>query len=92
MILKKGGRETQHEAYTRRGQVYARVGSSFIGLLWNSTTVADYAVIDFDFGEDERLFLTDTGRIVTAENPKKTKACDQVKQVPLKASKSRAKK
>ena len=79
MILKKKGKESQHEAYVRNEQIYVRVGSSFIALLWKSTSAVDYSVIAFDLAHSDDVYLTPTGRVVTAFHHSAERLIDSVK-------------
>ncbi|WP_299198262.1 MULTISPECIES: hypothetical protein [Pseudomonadota] len=69
VILNKGGIQSQHEAYLRRGEVFAKMGSGFVGLRRHGTSKAGVNVVDWDLGGQETFVYSPTGRVVIEDHP-----------------------
>lgn len=68
VILCRNGAYSQHEAYLRRGEVFARVGVFYVGLRRHGTSKPGYNLIDMDLGSQETFAYTATGRLVLAQH------------------------
>lgn len=79
VILSRNGAYTQHQAYTRRGEIFAKVGASYVGLRRHGTSSIGYNVVDYDLGGQEDFAYTDTGRVVLVDHPDAGEACARVK-------------
>lgn len=79
VILSKNGAQSQHEAYTRRGEVFAKVGSFYVGLRRHGTSTSQYNVVDFDLGGQENFAYTDTGRVVLFDHEDAGDGCARVR-------------
>lgn len=79
VILCKRGVYSQHEAWTRADEVFVKTGSGFLGMRREGTSVTDTHLIDYDLGEAEDFYFTDTGRLVLKAHSKASKPADSVK-------------
>lgn len=79
VILSKNGVQSQHQAYTRRGEVFAKTGSSYVGLRRHGTSVNGLNVVDFDLGGQDEFAYTDTGRVVLADHEEANDECARVR-------------
>jgi len=68
VILCKDGAYSQHEAYIRRGEVFAKVGAFYVGLRRNGTSKPGYSLVEMDLGEEDAFAYTATGRVVLAQH------------------------
>lgn len=69
VILNREGAYSQHEAWTRRGEVFAKMGAIFVGLRRHGTSKNKVGVKDFDLGGQEDFRFTPTGRVVLFGHP-----------------------
>lgn len=90
VILSKNGAYAQYEAYTRRGEVFAKVGNYFVGLRRHGTSMSGYNIVDFDLGGQEEYAYTDTGRLVLIAHPDASQPCSRVRlEKPLSSGESK---
>jgi hypothetical protein len=82
VVLARNGAYTQHEAYIRRGEVFVRVGSFYVGLLRQGTSKSGYNVIDYDLGGQEEYAYTPTGRLVLKQHADANEACARYRLAP----------
>ena len=68
VILCRNGSYSQHQAYIRRGEVFAKVGAFYVGLRRHGTSKPGYNIVDMDLGGQERFAYTATGRVVLAQH------------------------
>jgi hypothetical protein len=78
VVLSKGGVYTQHEAYLRRGEVFAKMGSGYVGLRRSGTSKPGVNLIDYDLGSEHTFMFTRTGKIVTEGHPRAYSECTGV--------------
>ena len=69
VIIAKKGVYSQHEAWIRKDEVFCKVGSGFLGMRRNGTSVIGIQLVDYDLGEYFKYAFTDTGRMVVADHP-----------------------
>ena len=69
IILSRDGAYSQHEAWSRRGEVFAKMGSTFVGLRRTGTSKNKVGVKDFNLGGQEEFRYTPTGRVVLLGHP-----------------------
>lgn len=68
VILCRRGSYSQHSAYIRRGEVFAKVGAFYVGLRRHGTSKAECNIVDMDLGGQESFAYTATGRVVLAQH------------------------
>lgn len=78
VIINRGGTLSQHTASFRRGEVFAKVGSGYIGLRRTGTSVGKIGLKDFDLGSEFKFSFTGTGRIVDENHPDAQARCFSV--------------
>lgn len=78
VIINRGGALSQHTAAFRRGEVYAKVGSGYVGLRRSSTSVDKMGLKDFDLGTEFKFCFTGTGRIVADNHEHAKSPCSPV--------------
>lgn len=78
VVLSKGGVFTQHEAYLRRGEVFAKMGSGYVGLRRTGTSKPGVNLIDYDLGNEHVYMFTATGKIVIEDHPQAYSECSGV--------------
>lgn len=76
VILNKSGVQSQHEAYLRRGEVFAKMGSGFVGLRRSGTSKQGVTLVDYDLGGENEYSFTGTGRIVLRDHHQAHEDCD----------------
>ena len=69
VIIAKGGVQQQCKAWLRKKEVFCKVGSGFVGLRRNSTSVTKMQLVDFDLGSEHEFAFTATGRMVLKDHP-----------------------
>lgn len=69
VITSNHGVQHQHEAWHRKGDVFIKVGSGFIGLRQEGTSVLKRNLVDYDLGSQEQFAFTKTGRMVLKSHP-----------------------
>jgi len=69
VIIAIGGVQQQCEAWLRKKEVFCKVGSGFIGLRRNNTSVTRIQLVDFDLGSEHVFAYTETGRMVLKDHP-----------------------
>ena len=78
VIINRGGSYSQHTAAFRRGEVYAKVGSGYVGLRRSSTSVDKILLKDFDLGTEFKFCFTATGRIVSDNHENAKNPCNPI--------------
>lgn len=78
VIINRNGSHSQHTAAFRRGEVYVKIGSGYVGLRRSSTTVNKIAVKDYDLGTEFKFCFTGTGRIVADNHEQAKTPCNPV--------------
>lgn len=69
VIMKANGSYSQHDAWVRRGEVYAKIGSGFAQIRRHGTSMNGITIKDYDLGTDVEFGYTATGRLVIADHP-----------------------
>lgn len=69
VIIAKGGVQQQCEAWHRKKEIFCKVGSGFVGVRRNGTSVTRLQLIDFDLGSEHEYAFTATGRMVMKDHP-----------------------
>ena len=84
ILYDKAGLYTQHEAWLRRNEIYAKVGSRFVGLRRNGTSAGNYTLIDYDLGSEHIYGITALGKMVTQNHKDFKEEISGQKDVSLK--------
>lgn len=69
VILRKGGVYSQHVAYSRNDEVFAKMGSNYVGLRRHTTSKDGVMLEDYDLGSEHEFSHTATGRLVFRDHP-----------------------
>lgn len=69
VIISKNLVQSQHEAYLRKGEVFVKIGSGYIGLRRRGTSKPGVSLLDYDLGSEHEYSYTALGRIVLRDHP-----------------------